>query len=177
MERVLEHNLLDLLTLPALAAALAAAARGEAPAPDVHLAGRVLARSGDEDRALGLQRTAARTADAGGLAALAHHEAARLLRRKGLPADAAAEALAATLADPGLPGPWIDLAKHAEHETGDVAFALVCARRAEKALFLRGRGAGLRRETAARIARLERKSAADGTQVPAEAPPPPPTGA
>jgi uncharacterized protein len=157
MERVLDHNLDDLLSLPALGAALAAAARGEAPAPDLHSAGRVLARAGHEDRALGLQRGAARAADDGGLAALAHWEAARLLRRQGLTAEAAAEALSATLADPGLPGPWLDLAKHAEHGTRDLAFALACARRAERCLFLRSRSVAARRDVAKRIARLGTK--------------------
>lgn len=157
IDRVLEHNLLDLLSLPPLLAAIAEAARGAAPAPDVHLAGRVLARAGSEDRALGLQRTASRTAGEGSLAARAHEEAARLLRRRGETAEAAAEAYAATLADPGLPGPWIALAKHAEHGTGDLALALECARRAEKCLFLRGRGTAQRRDAAARVARLERK--------------------
>lgn len=161
MERVLEHNMLDLLTLPALAAALAAAALGDAPAPDLHLAGRAFAKSGFEDRALGLQREAARTADVGSLAALAHHEAARLLRRKGLTAEAAASAVAATLADPGLPGPWTDLAKHAEHVSKDIPFALECARRAERCLFLRSRSVAARRDAAKRIARLA--AARDGS--------------
>lgn len=166
IERVLEHNLLDLLSLPPLAAALAAAARGEAPAPDVHSAGRTLGRAGLEDRALGLHRSAARATEDGGLAALAHWEAARLLRRRGMTAEAAAEALAATLADPGLPGPWIDLAKHAEHATRDLPFALECARRAERCLFLRSRAAGARRDAAKRIARLESRIAAAQTGAP-----------
>ncbi len=158
MERVLEHNLLDLLSLPALAGALAAAARGDAPPPDVHQAGRVLAKAGAETRALGLQRLAAsgaEVAEDGVLAARAYEEAARLLRRAGESVEAAAAAIAATLADPGLPGPWVFLAKHHEHRTGDLDLALECARRAERCLFLRSRSAVQKREAAARIARLE----------------------
>ena len=161
MERVLEHNLLDLLALPALASALAEAAAGRAPAPDVHLAGRVLARVGQETRALGLQRTAARTSADGSLTALAHEEAARLLRRDGRSAEAQAEAIAATLADPGLPGPWLALAKHAEHRARDLPLAIECARRAERALYLRGRPAALR-DVRGRIDRLERKLSKSG---------------
>lgn len=166
--RVLEHNLLDLLSLPALLVALADAARGAAPAPDLHLAGKVMARAGRAERALGLQRTATRTAGDGALAALAHEEAARLLRRAGATAEAAAEAAAATLADPGLPGPWIALAKHAEHVTADFELALACARRAERCLFLRGRSSSVRRETDRRIARLARRVGARPGAAPPE---------
>lgn len=159
--RVLDHNLDDLLSLPPLVAALAAAARGDAPAPDLHSAGRALVRAlpggATETRALTLQRAASRTADDGVLAAKAHEEASRLLRRRGESAEAALEAHAATLADPALPGPWIALAKDAEHRTGDLELALACARKAERSLFLRGRGAAQRRDLAVRITRLEAK--------------------
>lgn len=171
MERVLEHNLLDLLSLPALAGALAAAARGDAPPPDVHQAGRVLAKAGAETRALGLQRLAASgaaVAEDGVLAAKAYEEAARLLRRAGESVEAAAAAIAATLADPGLPGPWVFLAKHHEHRTGDLDLALECARRAERCLFLRSRSAVQKREAAARIARLADRIARRG--APSDAP-------
>lgn len=180
MERVLEHNLLDLLSLPALAGALAAAARGDAPPPDVHQAGRVLAKAGAESRALGLQRLAAsgaEVAEDGVLAAKAYEEAARLLRRAGESVEAAAAAIAATLADPGLPGPWVFLAKHHEHRTGDLDLALECARRAERCLFLRSRSAAQKRDAAARIARLAERiarrpaaaEAAGGSAAPAAA--------
>lgn len=177
MERVLEHNLLDLMSLPALAGALAAAARGDAPPPDVHQAGRVLARAGAETRALGLQRLAASgaaEAEDGILAAKAYEEAARLLRRAGESVEAAAAAIAATLADPGLPGPWVFLAKHHEHRTGDLDLALECARRAERCLFLRSRSAVQKREAAARITRLaeriSRRAAPDGAPSPPPSP-------
>jgi hypothetical protein len=157
MEAVLEHNLLDVLTLPALVCALADAAAGKMPAHDVHSAGRVLARAGIEDRALDLQRTAAGTAPDGSLAALAHEEAARLLRRRGETAQAKAESIAATLADPSLPGPWIALAKHAEHVERDFPLALECAERAERAAFLRTRSASARADLRRRIDRLRGK--------------------
>ena len=49
------YRVLDLLSLPALLAALTRPASGEGPSPDVHAAGKVLARAGFETRALDLQ--------------------------------------------------------------------------------------------------------------------------
>lgn len=91
--------------------------------------------------------------------------------------EAAAAAIAATLADPGLPGPWVFLAKHHEHRTGDLDLALECARRAERCLFLRSRSAAQKRDAAARIARLAERiarrpaaaEAAGGSAAPAAA--------
>ncbi len=163
MWRVLEHNLLDLLSLPPLLAALAEPPAGEGPAPDLHAAGKVLARAGLEVRALGLQRGAASTAIDGRLAALAHGEASRLLRRQRRRAEAAAEALAATMADPTVPGPWLALAKDAEHRRKDFELALECSHRLERILFLRSRSVSAKRDLVKRIARLERKLAALAT--------------
>jgi len=123
IEAAIEHNLLDVLSLPALVAALADAAAGRAPAQDVHGAGRIIGRT-DFLRGLILQRIAASTADDDGLAARAHAEASRLLRRIGDRVGAAEEALRACNADPSLPGPWLDLAKYAEHALKDCALAL-----------------------------------------------------
>jgi hypothetical protein len=157
MARVLEHNLLDLLSLPALVAALDEAARGDAPAADIHAAGRVLARAGHERRALVLQRRAAAETVDTGLAARAHEEASRLLRRQGLTAESAAEALSATMADPDRPGPWLALAKDAEHRQKDYDLALECANRLERLLFLRSRSVTRLRDARRRIERLRRK--------------------
>ncbi len=159
--RVLEHNLLDLLALPALLAALADPPAGRGPAPDLHAAGKVLARAGLDGRALDLQLGAASTAVDAHVAARAHDEAARILRRQRRDAEAAAEAFAATLADPDLPGPWLALAKDAEHRTRDLELALACCRRLERILFLRSRSESRRRDLRARIERLERKLAAN----------------
>jgi len=160
MWRVLEHNLLDLLSLPTLLAALAKPASGDGPSPDVHAAGKVLARAGLEHRALDLQlRAASRAVDAH-VAARAHDEASRLLRRQRRVAEAAAESLAATMADPSLLGPWLALAKYHEHKTKDLALALECCRRIERILFLRSRSESRRRDLKKRVARLERKALA-----------------
>ncbi len=155
--RVLEHNLLDLLSLPALLAAMAEPAVGRGPAPDLHSAGRVLARAGLEERALALQRGATARAVDGTLRARAHHEASRLLRRQQLAAEAATEAHAATMSDPALPGPWLVLAKDAEHRTKDYAFALACAERVQRLLFLRGRSARAIADARRRIERVTAK--------------------
>ncbi len=160
MWRVLEHNLLDLLSLPTLLAALARPAVGVGPSPDVHAAGKVLARAGLEERALDLQLGAASRAVDGHVAARAHDEASRLLRRQRRAAEAAAESLAATMADPALPGPWLALAKYHEHKTKELALALVCCQRLESILFLRSRSESRRRDLKKRVARLERKQAA-----------------
>jgi hypothetical protein len=160
LHRVLEHNLLDLLSLPTLLAALARPAAGHGPSPDVHAAGKVLARAGLRDRALLLQRGAAARAVDAHVAARAHDEASRILRRQRRAAEAAAEALAATMADPSLPGPWLALAKDHEHRTKDFALALECCRRLERILFLRSRSESRRRDLKKRIARIERKLAA-----------------
>jgi len=160
MWRVLEHNLLDLLSLPTLLAALARPAAGIGPSPDVHAAGKVLARAGLERRALDLQLGAASRAVDGHVAARAHDEASRLLRRQRRAAEAAAESLAATMSDPALPGPWLALAKYHEHKTKDMALALECCRRLESILFLRSRSESRRRDLKKRVARLDRKRAA-----------------
>jgi len=157
MWRVLEHNLLDLLSLPTLLAALAKPAAGLGPSPDVHAAGKVLARAGLEGRALDLQLGAASRAVDGHVAARAHDEASRLLRRQRRIAEAAAESLAATMADPSLPGPWLALAKYHEHKTKDLALALECCRRLESILFLRSRSESRRRDLTKRVSRLDRK--------------------
>lgn len=159
MERVLEHNLKDLLSLPSLAAALAGAAAGAAPAEDLHAAGLAFARARAEDRALPLQLSAADTARDASLAGRAHAEASRLYRRRGDAGLAHAEALAASQADPALPGPWLALAKHEEHVTRDYARALACALEAERTLFLRSRSKAARESLARRVERLRRKIA------------------
>jgi hypothetical protein len=159
MEAALEHNLLDVLSLPPLIAALAAAAAGRAPAHDLHSAGLAFARSSLEERALPLQLAAAERAQDGELAGRAHAEASRLLRRRGETDRAVAESLAATESDPTLPGPWIALAKHAEHVGRDADLALRYALEAERTLFLHSRARSLREDVAARIVRLRRKVA------------------
>lgn len=126
MARVLEHNLLDLLSLPAVLAALAEAAAGEAPAPDLFSAGRVFAKSGRDVRALGLHRRAADSARDDALRAAAHEHAARLLRRCGDWDAEGAALLAATRADPLRATAWLALAKHAEHRAKDFDVALSC---------------------------------------------------
>lgn len=160
MERVLEHNLDDLLSLPPLVAALADAARGVAPAHDLHAAGLAFARARREERALPLQLAAAEGAPDGCLAGRAHAEASRLLRRRGERDRSVAQAQAATRADPTLPGPWLALAKHAEHAARDYALALGYALEAERALFLRTRSKSLRDDVTRRIARLRARVAA-----------------
>jgi uncharacterized protein len=157
MEAVLEHNLLDLLSLPALVAALAEAAAGRAPPHDLHAAGLAFAGAGREDRALPLQVAAADAAEDGALAGRAHAEAARLLRRRGDTDAAVLRALSATQSDPSLPAPWLALAKHAEHVSRDCRLALDYAQRAERALFLRSRSETARRDLVRRIERLTRK--------------------
>ncbi len=159
MDAVLEHNLLDLLSLPPLVAALSDAASGRAPAHDVHCAGLAFARSSMEDRALPLQLAAAERAEGGDIRGRAHAEASRLLRRRGETDRSVEQALAATRSDPGLPGPWIALAKHAEHAQRDPDLALRYALEAERTLFLRSRARSLKEDVAARIARLSRKVA------------------
>ncbi len=161
MRRVLEHNLLDLLSLPTLLAALAQPAAGVGPSPDVHAAGKVLARAGLRDRALDLQRGAASRAVDAHVAARAHDEASRLLRRQRRASESAAEALAATMADPSLPAPWLALAKDHEHRTKNFALALECCARLERILFLRSRSEARRRDLHKRVARVERKLAAE----------------
>lgn len=157
MEGVLEHNLLDVLSLPPLVAALADAAAGRAPAHDVHSAGLAFARGGNEERALPLQQAAAASAPDGALAGRAHAEASRLFGRRGETSQAVAEAEAAARSDPSLPRPWIVLAQHAEHRMRDYALALDYARRAEQAMFLRSRSQSARRGLAKRVERLRRK--------------------
>jgi hypothetical protein len=160
MERVLEHNLDDLLSLPPLVAALADAAAGRAPPHDLHSAGLAFARAAREERALPLQLAAADGAADGALAGRAHAEASRLLRRRGDADRAVAQAQAATRADPSLPAPWLALAKHAEHVARDDALALGYALEAERALFLRTRSKSLREDVVRRIARLRARIAA-----------------
>jgi uncharacterized protein YprB with RNaseH-like and TPR domain len=160
IDAVLDHNRLDVLSLPPLVAALADAAAGRAPAHDTHSAGRVFSSAGDDARALGLQRIASKDALENDLAARAHAEAARLLVRTGDRMAAAEEALRACEADPTLPAPWLLLAKHAEHTLRDFGLALDYARRAERAFFLRSRSESTRREIARRLDRLNRKIAA-----------------
>ena len=159
MERVITHNRLDLVSLPALAVALAEAASGHGPAHDLHSAGLAFARAKLEDRALPLQLAAAATAPDGGLAGRAHAEASRLLRRRGDQGLAADEAAAAAASDSSLPAPWIALATHAEHTQRDYPRALEFAAAAERAIFLRSRSRTLRESAARRIERLRRKIA------------------
>jgi hypothetical protein len=159
MERVLEHNLLDLLALPPLVAALADAAAGHAPAHDLHAAGLAFARARREERALPLQVSAAAAAGDAVLAGRALAEASRLHRRAGDAAASVAAAEAAVAADPSLPAPWLALAKHAEHAARDYGRALDCALFAERAFFLRSRSVSLRDALARRIGRLRRKIA------------------
>jgi uncharacterized protein YprB with RNaseH-like and TPR domain len=159
MDRVLEHNLLDLLALPALVAALADAAAGRAPAHDLHAAGLAFARARREERALPLQVSAAASAGDAALAGRAHAEASRLFRRAGDATASVAEAEAAVAADASLVAPWLALAKHAEHAVRDYGRALECALAAERALFLRSRSLTARDALARRIDRLRRKIA------------------
>lgn len=159
MERVLEHNLLDLLALPALVAALSDAARGRSPAPDLHSAGLAFARAHRDERALPLQVSAAAAADDASLAGRAHAEASRLQRRAGDRSASVASAEAAVAADPSLVAPWLALAKDAEHVARDYGLALSCALSAERALFLRSRSVAQRDALARRIDRLRRKIA------------------
>jgi hypothetical protein len=159
MEAVLEHNLLDLLSLPPLAAALADAAAGAAPAEDLHAAGLAFARARIEDRALPLQLSAAGAARDASLAGRAHAEASRLYRRRGDRGLAAAQAAAATEADPSLSGPWLALSKHAEHADRDYERALSCALVVQRTLFLTSRSKTAHAAVAKRIDRLRRKIA------------------
>ncbi len=157
MARVLEHNLLDLLSLPALATAMCRAARGEGAASDLHAAGRVLARAGEEARGLDLQRRALASAAERDVLARAHEECARLLRRWGDLDAAAADALAATEADPMRPGPWLALAKYAEHRAKDFALALTCTDRLAQLAGMGLLGETATRDLVKRRARVEAK--------------------
>ena len=121
---------------------------------------KALARAGLEERALDLQLGAASRAVDASIAARAHDEAARLLRRARRAAEAAAESIAATMADPSLPSPWLALAKYHEHRAKDYPLALECCRRLESILFLRSRSESRRRDLKKRVERLERKFAA-----------------
>ena len=157
MARVLEHNLLDLLSLPAILTALADAAVGDAPAPDVHSAGRVFARAGRDDRALDLHRTATRTARDDRLRAAAHEHLARLLRRCGDWSEEGASLLAATRADPLRASAWLALAKHAEHRAKDLDTALECVERLEALVGELSLSATWSRDLVKRRARVLRK--------------------
>jgi hypothetical protein len=120
---VLGHNRRDLISLPALAPALAWALREPGPAgADVRSVARHHLRRGDAAAALALLERHRQGLDSAGLTELAF-----LYRRQG---DwAAALAIWQPLADRGEPAAVEALAKYLEHQAGDYRGALVLARR------------------------------------------------
>jgi hypothetical protein len=120
---VLEHNRADLLSLPALVAALGRAFRDPgAVGADAHAVARYHLRRGKSALALSMLLENRRRLDARGLL-----ELARVQSRHG---DwEAAVATWRQLAERGEPAATETLAKHLEHRAGDLAGALSLARR------------------------------------------------
>ena len=156
---VREHNLVDLVSLPALASRLAAGIREPGDLDRALRAARHLERIGAHEQArlvLGrwVTSTDSRRAGPWREAAL---ELASFERRAGEPERAAALWRAAWQADPGCPDACEAWAKHLEHRLGDHAQALRVAR-------------GSRQPCERRIARLEARLARMRTDAPATPP-------
>jgi hypothetical protein len=120
---VLEHNRLDLVSLPALVSALEQAFREPGPAgADVHSVARYHLRRGRSAQALALLAGHRARLDARGLL-----ELARLYRRHG--EGEAARAIWEQLTARGEPAALSALASHLEHRARDYSGALALARR------------------------------------------------
>lgn len=161
LRAVCDHNLIDLVSLPALAAWLADAVREPGDLDRALRAARHLDRLGALDQArLVLSRWIERGEGAerrrsGARWREAAMELASLERRAGDSLRAAELWRAAWLADPGCPGASEAWAKHLEHRLGDIAQALRVAR-------------GSREPCERRIARLEARLARTTMRVSAE---------
>ena len=82
-----------------------------------------------------------------------------LLRRLGDPDSAAEAARSAARADPARPGPWLALAKYAEHRSKDFELARDYALRFQSLAVARQATPRQLARIAHRLARLERKLA------------------
>lgn len=148
-----EHNLVDLVSLPALATALADGVREPSDLDRALRAARHLDRIGAADQARSLLSRWVEAEEACSSWREAALVLAELERRAGVRERAAALWRAAWLADPGCPEASEAWAKHLEHRVGDFAEALQVAR-------------GSRDPCERRIARLEARVARAAERAP-----------
>ncbi len=154
---VFEHNAYDVLSLVGVLARLARLFTDDAPAPDDAAAlARWWERDGADDRALRLYRSALPWLEGGEDWAWAAHRHARLSRRAGMHAEAAA--LWVALWERGDAAAGLALAKHLEHRAREYAAAEAVTLR----LLAAARGAEERAALAVRLGRLRRKGASIG---------------
>jgi tetratricopeptide (TPR) repeat protein len=136
LARVVEHNRLDILSMVALLAHAVALYRetpADLPAPDLFSLGRI--RHGHGDREAG-RECMSRAVDSGleeGQEAQALWLMARAHRQAGEFEQAVAAWQRLVALVPEDPQAYVELAKHHEHRTGDLAQALEWVRRARRA--------------------------------------------